>query len=527
MVRRRPLVWLTLALALGVLTGRELELVIAPFIVWLIVLGIFIATGAAFRLRVPHRHTLIILLAVGLGALFYIQDRLPVERLYPLLDGLKTVRGMVSNYPTHRPERSSFVLDPQDLPGSLQIFYYHPHGAYKPVHYGDLLEIEARFRVPWQFEDFDYREYLRTRGIWGVGSIWSAKQIRLLEGRQGHPLLQWGYRARLYLFELIDRYLPAPGGALLKGLLFGERAYLSEEIEAGFRDAGVMHVLAVSGLHLGILVGLFWALLRLFRLSATQIYISLIPLVVMYLAIVGFKVSLVRASLMFAFVALGWVVAERGLILRSWMDPLQGLSAAALLILVFAPQALFDVSFQLSFAATLGIVIALQFALPRWQAFSKGLRAKPAADASLWRRALFKLGEMVGFLTLISAAAQLAVAPVLAYHFHRVYLGALLANLIVVPLVTVALWLGVFVLLAGVIIAPLAQGLGALEGQVLMLLIHVTRTLAKLPWAYMVIDRGAQLALIVLLPSILSPYALKGVEMALWQFRLKFGSHEG
>lgn len=524
MVRRRPLVWLTLAWALGVLIGRELA--ITPFIVWLIMLGLFIGAVASLRLQNRHWQTLLLWLVVGLGALFYLQARLPVERLYPLLDGLKTVRGTVSNYPAHRPERSSFVLDPEDLPGSLQIFYYHPYGAYKPIHYGDLLEIEARFWVPWQFEDFDYREYLRTRGIWGVGSLWSAKQIRRLEGRQGHPLLQWGYRARLYLFEFIDRHVPDPGGALLKGLLFGERAYLSEEIEAGFRDAGVMHVLAVSGLHLGILIGLFWAFLRLLRLSATQIYLSLIPLVVMYLAIVGFKASMMRASLMFAFVALGWVVAERGLILRSWIDPLQGLSAAALVILVSTPQALFDVSFQLSFAATLGIVIALQFALPRWQAHSNRLRAKLSADASLWRRTLFKLGEMVGFLALISAAAQLAVAPVLVYHFHRVYLGALLANLIVVPLVTAALWLGVFVLLAGAIITPLAQGLGALEGQVLMLLIHATQSFAKLPWAYLVIDRGMQLAAIVVLPLILSPYALKAFEMALWQFWLKFGLYE-
>ncbi len=515
MARRRPLMFLALSWMLGILVGRELTPHVPAFYLWLMAVALLSATGALYSLRHPQWPLGLLLATVALGALFYAQARLPIEQLYPLLDRLKTVRGVVVNYPVHQDERSSFVFRPGGLPGALQIFYYHRQGPYKPIHYGDELELEARFEVPWPFEDFNYREHWLTRNIWAVGSLWSARQIKHEGAHRGQRLLEWGYQARLYLFDLIDRYIPPEGSALLKGLLFGERAYLSKEIETGFRDAGVMHVLAVSGMNLGILVALFWGALRLFGLSTTQIYVAILLLIFVYLLVVGFEVSLVRASLMFGFVMLGWVIAERGWILSSWIDPLQSLSAAALVILIATPQALFDVSFQLSFAATGGILMALQLALPLWQEQSERLRLKWGTASSFPKRALFRLGEMTTLFVLISTAAQLAVAPILAYHFHRVYLGAIGANLVVVPLATLALWLGVLVVMTALpALNPVAAGLAALEGWLLNLLVETTQFFAHLPAAYLVIDRGMQLVFLVALPPLLSAYALAGLRLA-------------
>lgn len=504
MARRRPLFALALAWMLGILLGHELSSTLMPLYAWLTVIGLLFLTAILYRFRCPQWPLMLLVLTMTLGALFYSHARLPLEQLYPLLENLKSIQGIIVSYPDHRPERSSFVLQPEGLPGLLQIFYYHPDGKYKSLDYGDELHIEARFEIPWQFEDFDYREHLLTRHIWAVGSFWSARQIQYVKSHPGNSMLNWGYRARLSLFELIHQYVPEPGSGLLKGLLFGERAYLTEEIETGFRDAGVMHVLAVSGMNLGILIGLFWAVLRLFRLSATQIYLALLPLVFGYLVVVGFEVSLVRASLMFGFVTLGWVLAERGWILRDWIDPLQGLSAAALAILIWTPPALLDVSFQLSFAATAGICIALQSVLPGLQLQGERLRLQWNVASSLPKRVFFRLSEVVVLFLVISLAAQLAVAPILAYHFHRVYLGALLANLIVVPLSTAALWLGVLVLLFSAFPWQLmAEYSGVFEGWLLSELVDVTQFFAHLPGAYLMIDGGIQLAFLVVLPVLL------------------------
>lgn len=516
MVRRRPLFFIAFAWTLGILLGREVSPWVSSLQIWLIVLGLLILAGILYCLQYSHWPGGMLLLVISIGALFYAETRLPVERLYPLLKNLVSVRGVVTNYPDHRPERSSFVLQPPRLPGRLQIFYYHPSEQYESIDYGDELEIEARFEIPWEFEDFNYREYLLNRNIWGIGSLWSARQIQQKATHQGNVVLDWGYQTRRQIFELIDRYVSPAASGLLKGLLFGERAYLSEEVEASFRDAGVMHVLAVSGLNLGILIGLFWGILRWFRFSVSQIYVSLIPLVFAYLLLVGFEVSLVRASLMFAFVTLGWVMAERGWILKDWIDPLQGLCAAALVIWIWTPRALFDVSFQLSFAATAGIIMAVELALPLIQEQGERLRVRWHVASSLPKRVSFRLAELTVAFLLVSMAAQLAVAPILAYQFHRIYLGALLANLVVVPLATIALWLGVLVLMAAVLLVdPVTVALGIVESALLMSLMSLTQFFAQLPGAYFVIDRGTQLTSLVIMPLVLNVSTLLAVQLAL------------
>lgn len=515
MVRRRPLFFIASAWMLGILLGREVSPWASPLHIWLIVLGLLILAAILYCLQNSQWPMGMLLLLTAIGALFYVETRLPVERLYPLLKDLARVRGVVINYPDHRPERSSFVLQSPGLPGLLQIFYYHPNGKYELINYGDELEIEARFEIPWQFEDFNYREYLLNRNIWGIGTLWSARQIQQKATQQGNAIMAWGYQTRGQIFELIDRYVPSATSGLLKGLLFGERAYLSAEVEASFRDAGVMHILAVSGLNLGILIALFWGILRWLRFSISQIYVALVPLVFAYLLLVGFEVSLVRASLMFAFVTLGWVVAERGWILKDWIDPLQGLCAAALVIWIWTPRALFDVSFQLSFAATAGIIMAVELAWPTVQEQAELLRAHWQAASSLPKRVSWRVAELTAAFLLVSLAAQLAVAPLLAYQFHRIYLGALLANLIVVPLATLALWLGVFVLMAAALLVdPVAVALGSTESALLTSLMGLAHFFAQLPGAYFVIDRGTQMAALVLLPLVLNISTLLAIQLA-------------
>jgi competence protein ComEC len=205
---------------------------------------------------------------------------------------------------------------------------------------------------------------------------------------------------------------------------------------------------------------------------------------------------------------LGALLAERGLILRRWSDPLQGLSLAALVVLALTPAALFDVSFQLSFAATAGILLAVGWARPRLQRALRRLRPEGTLP-SLPRRFALWLLEKGAYLVLISAAAQLAVAPVIAYHFGRLFGGALLANLLVVPMVTVALWLGVLFLAVGILLPPAAALLGAIEGLWLSGLAGVVGFFAKLPWAYVRVDAGtwatAGVFPLLLFPLLLDP----------------------
>lgn len=465
---RRPLLIVALAFSAGIILGRHWPW---PFFFGLAT-GLLILALALHRLCPGASQAAMIAAIAAAGAALYHGSRLPAEALYLQSQEWAYIQGIVADYPAQGPERTSFLLKPQDARGYLQVFYFHK-GAGEPlrISYGDEIRIYAEVKWPEEIDSFDYREYLLQRGIWGTVGVWSRKDIKLVAHRKGNPLLALGYSIRERLFHFIDRHVPGHSG-LEKALLFGERGYLEESLEAQFRDAGVAHVLAVSGLHLGIILGLFWLLLRRIRLSAGMSYALLIPVVAFYLLLVGFRVSLLRAAVMFAFLALGAVLAERGLILRRWADPYQGLSAAALAILGWQPQALFDVSFQLSFSATLGII----FFLPRLE------RAKPLRlTRPRWLRRLIA----------VSLAAQLGVIPFIAWHFRRLYLLVILANLAVIPLVTAALWGGVGFILLGLAIPPLAGYLGLAEGWLLEALERTTAFLAELRFSYLELEGAA------------------------------------
>lgn len=114
-------------------------------------------------------------------------------------------------------------------------------------------------------------------------------------------MLHWGYDLRQMLFAQIERYLSFEQSALLKGLLFGERESLPKEIEESFRDAGVMHVLVASGANLGMIIALLALLVSWRGFNFTKLYFLATPIVIIYLLIVGFELSLLRATAMFFF----------------------------------------------------------------------------------------------------------------------------------------------------------------------------------------------------------------------------------
>ncbi len=481
-LRRRPLLLISISFALGILLGHFYLYKLSS--AWLAGLTLFLLFLTAISLA--RRRAVSTVLTLGacmaLGALLYTNARFPAERLHEHADKIQHVRGIVVSYPDHGPERSRFVLKPLHAPGYLQVVYDHTRDPeYFQIDYGDELVIRAPVRAPVRRErdSFDYPEYLRRRDIWGVIWVYRESQVRLIARRQGFFLLQWGYELRRELFAQIERNLSLEQGALLKGLLFGERESLPQEIENAFRDAGVMHVLVASGANLGMIVALIALMLRWWGFNFTKLYFLAAPVVLLYLLVVGFEVSLVRATVMFFFLTVGFLLAERGVILKRWADPLQNLATAALSILLFDPEALLEVSFQLSFAGTLGILLAVIYL---WPYIQERFRLAPQLprEEPRWRRGL----RWLVLFVLVSLTAQLAVAPVIAYQFHRVYLWGIVGNFVIVPLVTIALWGGIFLLIASALpLPPIVSLISSLEGLLLQTLIALSEFFAGLPGA--------------------------------------------
>ncbi|HTY08576.1 MAG TPA: DNA internalization-related competence protein ComEC/Rec2, partial [Candidatus Edwardsbacteria bacterium] len=304
--------------------------------------------------------------------------------------------------------------------------------------YGDLAYVSAEFALAPARRNpggFDYRDYLDHNEVAGIIRI---EQAQFLSGGHGSWLIaRLIIPARRHVRRVIAAFLRGDEAALLAGLALGERSDLSKPVLEAFSDTGTTHVLAVSGLHVVLAAFIIFMLLRLLQLPKRLAGAGTIAGLVFYTLLTGGAPSITRATIMASAAILGTLFERKG-------SGLNMLGLSALLILCCWPQALFDAGFQLSYAATFGI---LAMTRPVQEQLFK------LSDSGLVR-------EWLLLPLAVSAAAQLATAPVIAYHFHRIPMISLLANLVVVPLTNLLLAVGLCMALIGALslwlIRPLA-----------------------------------------------------------------------
>jgi len=239
---------------------------------------------------------------------------------------------------------------------------------------------------------FDYGAHLAREGVRVVATA-RGERLEALDA----PRPPWPARVRRAALDALGRALPPASAALLGGLLLGDRTALPRDLDDAFRRGGVYHVLAVSGFNVALVAASVWALCRLARAGRRASACSAIAVVTGFAAVVGPEPSVLRAVVMAVLVLSALVLEREASVVNS-------LALAALAILAVRPGDLLDPGFQLSFAATAGIVLA---PLPR--------------------------GLVAGALG-VSAAAQLAVLPIALTHFNQLSTIGVLANLGVVPL---------------------------------------------------------------------------------------------
>src|SRR2546425_1140298 len=308
------------------------------------------------------------------------------------------------------PDRVRLLLDLDGVDGEphagrLQVTVYG--GDLPPLAEGQRIAATMRLHPATGFRNpdgFDYAAALEREGIFVVGSGRAERVIALED-----PRPPWPVRVKRAAREAMVRALPPASAALLGGLLLGDRGDLPREIDGAFRRAGVYHVLAVSGFNVALVAGAVWALLTLARVGRRPAAVAAIVAVIGFALVVGPEPSVLRAVIMGVLV-LGALLLDRE------ASVMNGLALAAVVLLAARPGDLLDPGFQLSFAATAGIVLA---PLPR--------------------------GLILGALG-ASVAAQLAVLPIALVHFNQLSLIGPLANLGVVPLAGVTTIVG----LAGV-----------------------------------------------------------------------------
>jgi competence protein ComEC len=422
------------AFAVGVGSGTCGQATFRAQVGWALAAAGLVAAILFARHRCVRRASLLLAL-IALGLLRTTVPSPFPEWLLRRPPFLHEITGTVVSYPSFGERHVTFTVRLDVIPAHVRVTWLQDEGVTTPIRYGDRLRLVGTIRLPEPFSGFDYPAYLARRGVFATMIVEDGEGIDCI-GRSGNPILVHGDRLRQRLLCYMRDALSPTDAALAQGLLLGDRSALSDEVEDAFRRTGLMHVLAVSGLHLGIVLAGAWFVLRRLGVRPLIAYPMVGVLVLLVLWVVGPRVSLLRATLLFAFLGLGSVLADLGLILRRSIRPMNGLASAAIVLLALHPGELFDAGFQLTFAATAGILVVVSpsFRL-KWEPWIEGAAGRTPFRAGV-RYALT--------LILISLAAQAGAAPIVAWHFHAFHPLVGLANLVVIPLVTVALGFGFF-----------------------------------------------------------------------------------
>jgi len=306
-------------------------------------------------------------------------------------------------------------------------------GSYQEYFYGDKLKLKGKLQTPKEFEDFNYKNYLRKDKILSVmyePKIEIIRRSHLLEEVRP-PYSPYLYANILEIKEKlrisIYRSLASPQAELLAAMVLGDQSRLSQELKNNFSRTGITHIVAISGMNITIMaeILIFFFGLTL-RLGWNRAFYLVLFITVFYVVMIGAPASAVRAGIMAGVLLLAQKTGRLYFAGRA-------LLIAAAIMLIFNPLLLFyDVGFQLSFLAVLGIIYLFPIFDFHLSHFLKN-------KGSRWFRQILAL----------TLSAQIFTLPILVYNFGSVSLISPLVNVLVVPLLPVILIFGFLGILAG------------------------------------------------------------------------------
>ncbi len=310
---------------------------------------------------------------------------------------------------------------------------------YPEIQYGMRLQLEGNLTTPEVLEEFDYRAYLARQGVHSVMAFPTLFIVEEGVGTRFYHLI-FSFKARAQL--VINQMIPDPESSLLSAFILGNDAGMPVSLQEDFRLVGLSHIITISGFHVAIIMAVLVPVLDpLFGKRNTVWVVSAILIV--YTILVGAPVAMIRSVIM----GIAYLVGNR--ILGRSGFTLAVLIAAAVVLSAVNPQVLWDVSFQLTFAATLGLIL-FSSRFDRW-----GVRQlrRVMTPSGL----VYEIVEIFVRVEMISFAAQLPAVPIILYHFGRFSTLSLLANPLVVPVSSITIILGALATLLGLILLPLGQ----------------------------------------------------------------------
>jgi competence protein ComEC len=374
---------------------------------------------------------------------------------YKDLDRSLKVSGIIAYEVDVRSDRQYLTLESQKLFFEKQSFPVHGKllikaPRYPEYVYGESLEVDCFLESPPVFEKFSYADFLAKDDIF---VLCSQPEIVVLEKGQGHLFWSFIFTLKGEFTGRINKLFTEPEASIVAGLLLGLRRSIPDSILDHFSQAGLTHILAISGYNITLMITLFG--LAFGKFSRKMRFFGILSGILLFVAFTGFSASIIRAAWMGFFTLFAAFVGRKsqGLLIL--------LFSGAVMVFINPRMLVYDISFQLSFGATLGLIIANPF-------FEKVFSKLPAF-----------LAETLA----VTSSAQVFTTPLIVYYFGRFSLIAPLANLLFLPLIPFIMLFSFLALVVSFVFAPFAVFFSSIAWVLTKVLIIGVEVVAGVPFA--------------------------------------------
>ncbi len=402
------------------------------------------------------------------------------------LDQQVTVTGQIVADPDVREDKTYLTVATSKLEwenkclnttGKILVKIRQPTFAFN---YGDLIQLKGYLHTPLSRRNpgaFDYQRYLSIKGIYGLVSLSSTEKVKIIENQAGNFFISnIVIPTKKFVKKIFAETLDQPHQALLAGFVLGERRQIPEEIYQMFTRTGTLHLLAVSGFNVGVILLFLLAIVKLLRIPKWINLVILLLGILLFSFITNNQPSVVRASIMAALFLLGFYLEREPNFVNI-------ISFAALLILFYSPLSFFEVSFQLSFAATFGI----GFMIPKIE------NILPQSNFPLKRT----IKNWFIIPISVSIAATFFTLPLNSYYFNRFSPVVVVSNLILVPLTGLAVIIGCLSSILGVFSLSLAKIISACNWVLLTLTLEVVKFFSAFSWSQIKVSSPTTFSILV------------------------------
>lgn len=285
------------------------------------------------------------------------------------------------------------------------------------LEYGDKVQIKGEFQEPQtarNYKGFNYKQYLKTKKIYGTVKVSS---VKILEKKCANKLMQLSNSIFWKIKDKIEKTYSQNISSIILGVMLGFTEQIDENVKQDFSTSNISHVLAVSGMHISYIIVLITSSTqKLLGKRKSKIIASI--MLMLYMFITGFSVSVVRASIMGILSCMAFVVYRKS-------DTLNNISIAILITLINNPYSIISVSFTLTYGGTIGIIYFKSIV----EKVIKNIKVRNRKWKYVFLRIQRKCEKIIEIIS-VSISAQIVIAPIMILNFNSIGIGFLLTNLL-------------------------------------------------------------------------------------------------